>query len=66
MHCAPQLVEHVELGDDLQVQSAQRRPFIAGEIGLVDVAAGLVALLLFAHEAHNRLHARKKNLAVAL
>ena len=66
MHRAPQLIEHFELGDDLQVQPAQRRPLIAGEIGLVDVAGGLVALLFFAHEAHNGLHAREKNPAVAL
>ena len=66
VHRAPQLVEHFELGNDLQVQPAQRRPLIAGEIGLVDVAGGLVALLFFAHEAHNRLHAREKNPAIAL
>ena len=66
MHRAPQLVEHFELGDDLQIQPTQRRPFIASEIGLVDVAGGLVALLFFAHEAHNRLHAREKDPAIAL
>ena len=66
MHRAPQLIEHFELGDDLQVQPAQRRPLIAGEIGLIDVAASLVVLLFFAHEAHNRLHTREKNPAIAL
>ena len=66
MHRAPQFVEHFELGNYLQVQPAQRRPFIASEIGLVDVAGGLVALLFFAHETYNRLHAGEKNPAIAL